>query len=64
MLNDISIAPIGKVGETAEALVLYLSDVKKLSYMMAPFDSDLITHVINEMSGLVNMFKNNENKNK
>ncbi|XP_032669551.1 uncharacterized protein LOC116843316 isoform X1 [Odontomachus brunneus] len=53
MINDISIAPMGKVGDTVEALVLHLSDIKNLSFMMSPFDLDLITHVINDMSGLI-----------
>ncbi|EFN81930.1 RING finger protein 17 [Harpegnathos saltator] len=52
MLNDIEIAPLGKVGDTVELLVLY-GNGDGLVYMMSPSDIDLITHVTDVMPELI-----------
>lgn len=54
MFSDIKIASLGRVGDTVEALLLYVREDNRTTYMMSPFDMELITHVFDVMPAMVN----------
>lgn len=54
MLNDIEVASLGRVGDTVDALVLFLREDDRTKYIMGPLDFELITHVSEVMPVMVN----------
>lgn len=53
MLSHVEVASLGRVGDTVNAVVL---DVRETgTYMMAPFDFELQTHITQVMPKLVNI---------
>lgn len=53
MLSD-KIASLGSVGDTVDAVVLYVREESQTSYMMGPFDVELMTYVFDVMPAMVN----------
>lgn len=59
MIRDITVAILGKVGDTVDALVLYQDGD---DYMMGPSDQELVQHITDVMPDMVNfMLTNNRN---
>lgn len=58
MIHDMAFAPLGKVGDTIEALMLHKEDD---IYMMAPSDHDLVRHITEVLPKLVNIILKNDN---
>lgn len=54
MLNDIEVASLGRIGDTVDALVLFVREDDRTKYMMSPLDFELITHVFEVMPAMVN----------
>lgn len=54
MIDDIKIASLGHVGDTVEAVVLYVRENDRTTYMMAPSDVELITHISDVLPNMVN----------
>lgn len=54
MLHDIKIANLGRVGDTVDVFVLFIQENDRTTYMMAPHDIELITHITSTMPTLVN----------
>ncbi|XP_033341658.2 vreteno [Megalopta genalis] len=52
MLNDIEVAPLGKVGDITEACVLHSHD-DDYTYSMCPLDYDLMSHIFDTMSNMM-----------
>jgi len=53
MLNDIKIASLGTVGDIINAVVIYIRKENKTTYILSPYDIDLITHVMDVMPTMV-----------
>jgi len=53
MLNDIKIASLGRVGDIVDAVVIHIRKDNKTTYMLSPFDIELVTHVIQVMPTMV-----------
>ncbi|XP_012539479.1 uncharacterized protein LOC105838453 isoform X2 [Monomorium pharaonis] len=49
MFNDIKAAALGSVGDTVDAVVVYMRASMIQSFMIAPFDVELLTYVFNVM---------------
>lgn len=54
MLHHIKTANLGRVGDTVDVFVLYVRKDNQTTYMMAPHDIELITHITNVMPAMVN----------
>lgn len=64
MFNDIQVANLGRVGDTVDALVLFVEE-KDMTLMLSPYDADLINHISEVMPALVNIvLKKRKKKNK
>lgn len=53
MLHHIKTANLGRVGDTVDVFVLYVRKDNQTTYMMAPHDIELITHITNVMPAML-----------
>ncbi|KAG5329270.1 RNF17 protein, partial [Acromyrmex charruanus] len=53
MFNDIKLASLGHVGDTVNALVVYVAKEDVTSYMIGPEDFELMTHIFEVMPAML-----------
>ncbi|XP_018341604.1 PREDICTED: uncharacterized protein LOC108748097 isoform X2 [Trachymyrmex septentrionalis] len=53
MFNDIKVASLGCVGDTVNALVVYIAKEDITSYMIGPEDFELMTHIFEVMPAML-----------
>jgi len=53
MSSDIKIASLGRVGDITDAVVIHIRKDNKTTYILSPYDIELMTHVIEVMPTMV-----------